>query len=199
MIEPMASTQSPSVIVLGGPNGAGKSTSAPFVLRDTARVHEFVNADIIAQGLSGYSPSTSAIKAGRLMLAKLRDLAASRVDLAFETTLATRGFAPWLTSLQASGYCFHLVFFWLPSPEVALARVKMRVQNGGHNIPDDVVRRRYYRGLTNFCRLYAPLADSWTVFDNSGVGPPEVVARKPVADKLEIVDKAAWSHIQSHD
>ncbi len=139
------------------------------------------------------------MKAGRLMLGKLHDLASERADFAFETTLATRGFAPWLADLQATGYRVHLVMFWLPSPEVAMARVKMRVRHGGHDVPAEIVKRRYVRGLTNFRRLYAPLADSWAVFNNSRVGHPSAVARKPMKGKVEIIDKTVWDHIKSYD
>ena len=108
--------RNPHIVVLAGPNGAGKSTVAPFLLRGTLQVREFVNADVIARGISGFEPHGAAIQAGRVMLSRLKRLAESRVDFAFETTLAGRGFARWIAGLVSTGYAFSLVFLWLPSP-----------------------------------------------------------------------------------
>lgn len=146
-------TNSPQVVVLAGPNGAGKSTSAPRLLRGALGVEEFVNADVIASGLSGFAPERVAMAAGRVMMQRLRGLAEARTNFAFETTLATRSFAPWLSCLISSGYVLHLVFLWLPSAEIAVARVQERVRRGGHHVPEDVVRRRYRAGLRNFFQL----------------------------------------------
>ncbi|WP_165246314.1 AAA family ATPase [Paludisphaera soli] len=157
----------PNVIVLAGPNGAGKSTLAPPLLRDALAVRHFVNADAIAAGLSAFAPETVAVQAGRIMLARLKDLAAARADFAFETTLATRSFATWLRTLIAAGYEFHLVFLSLPSAELAVARVAGRVSHGGHHVPEEVVRRRHAAGLRNLEELYRPLAASWRVYDNA--------------------------------
>src|SRR5215208_1499941 len=110
----------PSVVALAGPNGAGKSTAGPALLKETLGVGEFVNADVIASGLSAFSPESVAITAGKIMLARLKELAAHRVDFAFETTLAGRSYAPWLASLIEAGYRFHLVFLYLPNPEFAI-------------------------------------------------------------------------------
>lgn len=132
----------PKVVVIAGPNGAGKSTAAPAVLRNTLRVNEFVNADTIAAGLSAFSPDAVAVAvaAGRIMLDRLRDLAGEGRDFAFETTLASMSFAPWLRTLQLRGYAFHLVYLWLPTVELAIARVAERVRRGGHAIAEDTVR-----------------------------------------------------------
>jgi predicted ABC-type ATPase len=119
------------VIVLAGPNGAGKSTAAPYLLRGALGVTEFVNADVIAQGLSAFAPEAVAVAAGRIMLARLRELASKRVSFAFETTLASRSFAPWLASVVAGGYSFHLLYLWLPSADLAVSRVADRVRFGG--------------------------------------------------------------------
>lgn len=168
----------PHVIVVAGPNGAGKSTAAPHLLRDALEVVEFVNADAIAAGLSAYRPESVAIAAGRLMLNRIRHLAASRVTFAFETTLASRSFAPWIADLKQSGYHVHLLFLWLDNPELAVRRVAMRVRHGGHDVPEPVVRRRYEKGLRNFFRLYLPLVDSWQLFDNSMKEPRLIAAGK---------------------
>ena len=128
----------PSVVILAGPNGAGKSTVAPALLHGALAVDEFVNADVIASGLSAFDPDSAAIAAGRVMLARIRELASQRVNFAFETTLASRSFAPWLRQLVTSGYSAHLVFLWLPSADFAVDRVAERVRTGGHNVPPRV-------------------------------------------------------------
>jgi len=157
----------PQVIVIAGPNGAGKTTTARDILQGPFQVDQFVNADIIAQGLSGFAPEAAAIPAGRIMLERVRELASERRSFAFETTLASRSFAPWLASLVQSGYEFHLNFIWLPNAEMAVARVADRVRNGGHHVPEETVRRRYLAGIKNFVHLYSPLAASWQVVNNT--------------------------------
>jgi predicted ABC-type ATPase len=159
----------PTVIVLAGPNGSGKTTAAPKLLRDVLGVVEFVNADTIAQGLAAFGPELVALEAGAILLSRLRQLAVRRRNFAFETTLAGRSLAPWLVRLIDDGYEFHLVFLWLPSPEMAVARVADRVRMGGHHVPEETIRRRYRAGLRNFFRLYMPLATKWRVYDNSNV------------------------------
>lgn len=162
----------PQIVVIGGPNGAGKSTIAQEVLDRTLGITEFVNADTIAAGLSGFDPERAAFAAGRVMLARLRELADSipPVNFAFESTLASRTFAPWLSKLIDRGFKVHVLYVWLRSSELAIRRVKARVRRGGHDIPDDVVRRRFVRSAENFCSLYLPLAEragTWQVLDNS--------------------------------
>jgi predicted ABC-type ATPase len=166
----------PHVIVIAGPNGAGKSTTAPAILRETLGITEFVNADTIAQGLSAFNPEGVAFQAGRVMLQRLKDLAAEQKDFAFETTLATRSYARWLKELKGRGYMIHLFFFWLPSPDFAIARVAERVRTGGHNVPAETIRRRYHAGLRNFFMFYRQLADTWFMFDNSAPGIPVLIA-----------------------
>jgi len=126
---------SPSVIVLAGPNGAGKTTAARTLLAETLKVMTFVNADVLAQGLAGFDPDSAALEASRIMLERLHALAQERTDFAFETTLAGRSLAGWLDNLRQSGYVVHLVYFWLESADLAVARVAERVSMGGHNIP----------------------------------------------------------------
>lgn len=169
--------RAPQIIVLGGPNGAGKTTAARGVLRDLLQLGEFVNADTIAAGLAGFAPERSAFAAGRIMLARLHELAQARRDFAFETTMASRTFAPWLRGLRADGYEVNIVFMWLRTPELAIRRVKRRVREGGHDVPSDVVRRRYHRGIANFIEGYLPVADRWRVYDNSATGLPKLVAQ----------------------
>jgi predicted ABC-type ATPase len=182
----------PKVVVIAGPNGAGKSTTAPAVLRNAAHVREFVNADTIAAGLSAFSPETVALAAGRLMLARVRELALERRDFAFETTLASRSFAPWLRELQTGGYTCHLVYLWLPTVELAVARVAERVRRGGHAVPEEVVRRRYDRSLANFFGLYSGFADSWVMLDNSIQRRPRLIAKRAAGRPLKIFDTSGW-------
>ncbi len=186
----------PNVVVVAGPNGSGKSTAAPALLRDYLGVTEFVNADTIAQGLSAFAAENVAMQAGRLMLDRLKVLAALRSDFAFETTLASRSFAPWLQRLRAGGYRAHLLYLWLPSPEMAAARVASRVEQGGHNVPDEVVVRRYYAGLRNFFHLYMPIVDAWLLFDNSPREGYELVARGRKGAKIVVADGATWKSIE---
>ena len=170
---------SPSVVILAGPNGAGKTTASPFVIRDQLGIREFVNADHIAQGLSGFAPETTAIAAGRIMLNRLHELGRKRATFAFETTLATRSFVPWLRELRASGYTVRLVFLALPTPELAIERVRLRVSQGGHDVPEDVIRRRFVRGIRNFFADYADLADTWALYDSSDREPRLVASGEP--------------------
>jgi predicted ABC-type ATPase len=163
----MSERPSPNVYVVAGPNGAGKSTFARLFLPEYADCREFVNADLIAAGLSPFNPESLAIQAGRLMLERIETLARERVDFGFETTLAGRGYTSLLRKLKDSGYRIHLFFLWLPDVEIALERVRDRVLSGGHSVPEEVVRRRFSKGIANLFQLYVPLLDSWLVFDNA--------------------------------
>jgi predicted ABC-type ATPase len=190
----------PNVVVIAGPNGAGKSTIAPDVLRGAMSVVEFVNADWIAQGLSAFDPEGAAMAAGRIMLARLKELAEQQVSFAFETTLASRSFAPWIAKLRQSGYAFHLVYVWVPSPDVAVGRVALRVGEGGHNVPEDVVRRRYAGGLRNFFELYQPIADTWRCYDSTVVGRPKIFASGRSLHYERIYNKPKWqAFLQARD
>jgi len=190
------STEHPSVIVLAGANGSGKTTAAPKLLRDVLGVVEFVNADTIAQGLAAFGPELVALEAGAIMLSRLQLLADQRRTFAFETTLAGRSLAPWLTRLINQGYEFHLVFLWLPSPDLAVARVADRVRMGGHDIPEDTVRRRYDAGLRNFFRLYMPLATAWERFDNSNTVNTRLIASGAGTQSVEVADLSLWSKLK---
>jgi predicted ABC-type ATPase len=183
------------VIVLGGPNGAGKTTSSKEVLPHELHLRQFVNADVIASGLSGFAPETVALQAGRIMLQRLEELAAAREDFAFETTLASRSFAPFLRRLKADGYFVHLLFVWLRAPELAVERVADRVSRGGHHIPTDVIHRRYERGIVNFWSLYRPIADAWIWCDNSGE-QRVVVARGSGDEQPEVLDERLFAEYQ---
>jgi predicted ABC-type ATPase len=183
----------PGVVVLAGPNGAEKSTAAPVLLRDALGVTEFVDADVIARGLSAFEPEGVAIAAGRLMLCRLRDQARQRATFAFETTLASRTYAPWLMGLKTGGYHVHIVFLWLPSADAAVARVAARVRAGGHDVPEETIRRRYRAGLSNFFRLYCSLADSWRFYDNSAISGPRLLAAGSGQAEHIVTDTQRWT------
>ncbi|MEN3335735.1 MAG: hypothetical protein V7641_5100 [Blastocatellia bacterium] len=186
------SQPSPKLILLAGPNGAGKSTLAPFLLRDTLGIVEYVNADTLASGLSAFQPEGVAMQAGRIMLKRLRELAAQRTNFAFESTLASRSYAAWISALREPGYEFHLYFLWLRSVDTAIERVKERVQLGGHDIPEDTIRRRYRRGIRNFFSFYRPLAESWGVYDNS-LREPLLIAKGNGTTSINVYQSDLWA------
>lgn len=159
------------IYLIGGPNGAGKTTSALSLLPDLLHCEEYVNADSIAAGLSPFRPETMAIQGGRLMLERIHHLAQRRKDFAFETTMASRSFVPFLRKCKSDGYYATLLFLWLKSPELALKRVASRFESGGHSVPETFVRRRYLSGIRNFFKLYLPIGDRWYFYDNSGTEP----------------------------
>ena len=169
-------TRLPDVVVLAGPNGAGKSTAAPRLLRGTLAVEEFVNADTLAQGLSAFRPEGVAIEAGRLTLERLDALERQRRSFAFESTLSSHGLVRRLQRLRDGGYRVHVVYLWLPTVELALARVADRVRGGGHDVPAADVRRRFERGRRNFLTVYRLLADGWRLYDASALAGPLLVA-----------------------
>lgn len=167
-----------NIYIIAGPNGSGKTTFAKEFLPDYAKCPNFVNADLIAQGLAPFEPRRAAIKAGRLVLQQIHEFAGSNVDFAFETTLSGKSYVGFLKELKAMGYALHLFFLWIPGPELAIERIKDRVREGGHNVPAEDVRRRFTRGIYNFFKLYEPLLDSWTLFDNSKAKPVLIAKRR---------------------
>lgn len=192
----MASEQ-PRVVIIAGPNGAGKSTSAPKLLTGAMRVDEFVNADVIARGLSAFQPEAVALEAGRIMLERLHKLADRRKSFAFETTLASRSFAPWIAELIGCGYDFYLMYLWLPAPELAIARVAQRVRTGGHHVPDSTILRRYTAGMSNFFELYRRLATRWRWYNNSVPNAPKLLASGKGESHERIYDRETWTSIKA--
>ena len=183
----------PRVVVLAGPNGAGKSAAAAEARPQGRGIRD---ADVIAQGLSGFAPERAGLAAGRIMMRRLKELAGQRKSFAFETTLASRSFAVWLKELKSSGYIVHLLYLWLPSAEMAVERVVERVRQGGHDVPGATVRRRYGAGLRNFFDLYQPLADTWQVLDNSIIGRSRLVATG-MGRRIDLVgDSRIWKQVQ---
>ncbi len=190
------SDEQPQVIIIAGPNGAGKTTLAPFLLRDTLGILEYVNADPIALGLSGFDPASVAFEAGRVMLRRLHELAAQRKTFAFESTLAAKSYAGWIEKLRDDGYALQLMFLWLRSPDLAIQRVRERVRAGGHLVAEEVIRRRYAGGLRNFSKLYQPLANTWAVFDNSDSPHPTLIAQGGTGERERIIRPQLWQRFQ---
>ena len=186
----------PELVIIAGPNGAGKSSAASLLIGKRLSITEFVNADVIAAELSPSDPDAAAIRAGRIMLKRLDALAAAGTDFAFETTLASRHFARWITGLRRDhDYRFHLFFLWLPSAEMAIERVAGRVRHQGHSVPPDVIRRRYRTGLVNFFELFSPIADSWEMHDNASP-PARLIAAREDSSPIRFGDQAVWELIQ---
>ena len=186
----------PQVVIIAGPNGAGKTTLAPFLLRDTLGVLEYVNADPIALGLSGFDPASVAFAAGRVMLKRLHDLADQRKTFAFESTLAARSYVLWIERLRRDGYRVQLMFLWLRSADLAVQRVRERVRAGGHDVAEEVIRRRYSAGLKNFWNLYRALADTWAIYDNSDSPGLNMIVRGGLNESDTIVRPDLWQSLQ---
>jgi predicted ABC-type ATPase len=177
-------SQAPKLYIIAGPNGAGKTTFATHFLPNSENCLEFVNADLVAQGLSPLAPQSAVMAAGRIFLQRLQELARLKSDFAFETTLAGKAYEPFLKDLKHQGYAIHLIYLWLNSEKLALARVAFRVKQGGHSVARHEVIRRYGQGLYQFFHLYQPLADTWTLFDNSD-RKPELIAYHIEAEYIE--------------
>lgn len=185
--------RSPALYIIAGPNGAGKTTFAREFLPRYAQCRNFINADLIAGGLAPFSPETAALHAGRLLLQQIHAFSKKKDDFGFETTLSGITYLALLKELKKQGYTVHLSFLWLPTPDLAAARVSDRVQRGGHAIPEPVIRRRFYRGIANFSRHYAALADTWILFDNSAA-EPKVVARR-TRSVIEVKNRTLFNRI----
>lgn len=188
------SSQPPTVYVIAGPNGAGKTTFASEFLPKFVGCFEFLNADLIAAGLSPFAPQLQNIRAGRLLLERIAELTAQRTDFGFETTRAGRTYVKLLSEMKANGYRVELFFLWLPSAEMAVARVANRVAQGGHDVPPEDIRRRYAAGVNHLFRLYRPILDRWWIFDATRL-PPEPIASEEQL-QLTIYDPSLFSRIE---
>jgi len=187
---------SKTVFMIAGPNGAGKTTTAmPFLSKDPV-VYEFLNADEIARGLAPVHPESMALRASKLMLARLQELLEVDRSFAFETTGAGINYIKHLKKAQTKGYKIHLLFLWLSSPELAIQRVAHRVAQGGHLIPEETVKRRYYGGLKNLIQHYLPLVDSAIILDNSAKSTDNIIAIKDIPCGLQINKPDIWEKIK---
>ena len=187
----------PNLYIIAGPNGAGKTTASYTLLPEMLHCYNFVNADEIARGLSPFSPDTVDVQAARIMLLRIEELLAQKADFAIETTLATRSYVQLVKRAQAIGYKVHLLFFCLESPEQAIQRVAQRVSEGGHGIPEDVIRRRYQRGLFNLVNLYIPICNTVHIWLNT-LKPQLIAERLEEQKELHILNINFWKQIYKH-
>ena len=186
----------PRLYIISGCNGAGKTTASYSLLPEMLDCKEFVNSDEFAKGLSPFDPSKASIQASRLMLMKIRYLLKRHEDFAVETTLATRTLLKIVKSAQAAGYTVTLLYFWLNSPDLAVERVRARVEAGGHNIPEETIRRRYNTGIYYFFKLYAPISERWILADNSQI-PFRVIAEGSKDEVINIKDEDTYKVVLS--
>jgi len=185
----------PQIIVVSGPNGAGKSTFAYNLLLSEFGITEFVNADTIAKGISAYNYENVAFEAGRIMLQRLRQLLVQHKDFAFETTLSAKSFIPFLSEAKLNGYKIVIVYFWVESAELAIDRINQRVNEGGHSVKREIVKRRYKRSVHNFRTDYIKIADEWMLFNNSEDEP--VLVAKKIDVEVDIYLNNLFDHIMT--
>ena len=185
-----------NLYIIAGCNGAGKTTASFTVLPEMLDCHEFVNADEIARGLSPFHPEGVAIQAGRLMIERVIQLLKEGETFAFETTLSTRSYVKLIQQAQRRGYFVTLLFFSLATPEQAVQRVAKRVSQGGHNIPTDVIYRRFESGLANLFNLYMPIVDYWALYDNSNI-PTRHIASGERGKAPTILEPEKWQDFQT--
>ena len=186
-----------NLYIISGCNGAGKTTASYTVLPEILDCKEFVNADEIARGLSPFNPESMAIEAGRLMLRRIEELLSRNETFSIETTLATKSYLNLVHRAQSKGYRVNVVFFWLRTPELAIQRVAERVQHGGHNIPEDIIRRRYVAGINNLFRLFIPEVDYWGIFDNSEQ-PRIIIASGSKGKGIDIFNEELYKKINEY-
>ena len=184
----------PTLYILAGPNGAGKTTASQTLLPEVFNTDIFINADIIAAQLNPGNPESAAFTAGRIMLERIQETLAARKTFAIETTLATRTYLNLVKQARLSGYEVTLLFFYLPSAEMAKERVKLRVSEGGHNIPPDVIERRYYSGIKNLFE-YILIVDSWWLYKND-MTPPELIAEGELESITKIYTFELWEQLR---
>jgi predicted ABC-type ATPase len=191
----MAAMSQPLCVILAGANGSGKTTVSSTILKEELGVLNYLNADVLAQGLSGFSVDEVAFKAGELMLKQMEELVVAKVDFAFETTLANRSLFSSIHRWKQSGFRVALVYIWLRSPDINVQRVAERVRRGGHNIPEETIRRRYERSLSNFFNLYMPIVDGWRFCENlEVVGVREIAAGN---HDVRVYDDATWNELNA--
>jgi predicted ABC-type ATPase len=168
----------PTLYIIAGPNGVGKTTFADRYLPDEAKQLEFVNADLIARGLSPYNPEAAAMEAGRIALTRIRELISSRIGFTWETTMSGRTSVAWLRQAREAGYVLKAYFLWVRIPETTIRRIRQRVVEGGHDITEEVSRRRFYKTIQNFFKIYRTVMNSWKLFQNELPGPRLVAVEK---------------------
>lgn len=186
-----------NLYIIAGCNGAGKTTASFTILVDTLDCKEFVNADEIAKGLSPFQPEKVAFEAGRIMLNRIDELLHRGINFSFETTLSTKSYKSFVLRAQQQGYKVTLLYFWLQTVELAKERVKTRVLEGGHNIPVDVIERRYLRGIKNLFEIYLDIVDAVLIFDNS-FGNHQLIAQTDNLNQLELIDESKFFKLKEY-
>jgi predicted ABC-type ATPase len=186
----------PNIFIIAGCNGAGKTTASFTILPEILDCKEFVNADEIAKGLSPFQPESVSFQAGRIMLQRIDELLNSGVDFAFETTLTTLSYINTILLAKEKGYTISLLYFWLNDVNLAIERVKTRVNEGGHNIPEKIIRRRYSRGIINLTSKFIDVCDYWIVINNSS-RPFTFVAEGQGETELKVHDELVWQQIKN--
>lgn len=186
-----------NLYIIAGCNGAGKTTASFTILPEILDCKEFVNADEIARGLSPFQPEKVSFEAGRIMLKRIDELFSENENFAFETTLATKSYKEKILKAQENGYFVTLLFFWLKNTELAKERVKTRVLEGGHHIPDDIIERRYYNGILNLFNIYLPIVDQLLIFDNSE-GKHKLIAEKNDGEQISIIREEEFKQIRKY-
>ncbi|MFN3756664.1 MAG: zeta toxin family protein [Flavobacterium sp.] len=186
-----------NLYIIAGCNGAGKTTASFTILPFILDCKEFVNADEIAKGLSPFQPEKVSFESGRIMLHRINELLEMNQNFAFETTLATKSYKHKVLSAQAKGYNVTLLFFWLQHVDLAIERVKTRVQEGGHHIESEVIKRRYINGIRNLFDIYLPIVDEAMIFDNSG-GKPILIAEKVLESDIDILNPIKFDKLKKY-
>jgi predicted ABC-type ATPase len=186
-----------NLYIIAGCNGAGKTTASFTILPKILDCKEFVNADEIAKGLSPFQPEKVAFEAGRIMLNRIKDLLENNITFAFETTLATKSYRSKIALAQEKGYNVVLLFFWLQDVDLAIERVKTRVQEGGHNIETDIIKRRYINGITNLFDIYLPIVNEAMIFDNTSA-KAELIAKKTLDTTIDIINKIKFNKLKNN-
>jgi predicted ABC-type ATPase len=192
----MKTTHDKKIFMIAGPNGAGKTTTALVIQPDLMDIYEFINADEIAFGLAPLHPESVTLTASKLMIKRLQELLQANKSFSFETTAAGTNYVKYLKQARAKGYEISLLFLWLPNADLAVERVAKRVEQGGHFIPEDTVRRRYILGIKNLLKHYLPLAHRIVVLDNSVSGSQKFIASKSLNGSLKILDKSIWKEME---
>ncbi|GGG65456.1 zeta toxin family protein [Epilithonimonas arachidiradicis] len=186
-----------NLYIISGCNGAGKTTASFTILPEILDCKEFVNADEIAKGLSPFQPEKVALESGRIMLNRIDELFSQNENFAFETTLATKIYKQKIIKAKEQGYNTTLLFFWLKNPELAIERVKIRVKEGGHYIPEDVIKRRYYNGIFNLFNIYLSIVNQTLIFDNSE-GKHILIAEKNSETEINIYNQEKFNELKSY-
>jgi len=178
----------PTLYIIAGPNGVGKTTFADRFLPDEAKQLEFVNADLIARGLSPYDPDSVAMEAGKIALKRIRELISQRIGFTWETTMSGKTAAGWLRGARGAGYKLKAYFLWVRDPGITIRRINYRVAEGGHNIDEAVSRRRFFKTIQNFFAIYRPLMDTWKLYENDLPTPRLLAVEK--GGRLAVRDPA---------